>query len=277
MLRLVASFDELAASPIGCALAGASFVAWCATPRLTGTVHFGRRDTRDADTLTRLYGLAAHRSLRRPLRRVVDGRDLHNVDDDAWAQMSATLLAQGRPREGMFERQAVIVAPTVEGVRTSALLPAFGPNDAYRVFVDAAEAYAWADPTDGPAAHDAVEALRAEVGVAGTLVVKARAWIAAHLRQARIEPCAAALGVSPRSLQRGFTTAGQTFRGVVTAERVAAARAQLLEGDAKIESIARAVGCSSASQLGVLMRRAGLGPPSRVRAARTTRGRDRSA
>ncbi len=268
MLRLVASFDELAANPVGRALAGASFLAWCATPRLTGTVHFGRRDTPDAQLLTRLYGLATHRALRRPLRRVVDGRDLRDIDQDAWAQMTSAVVARGTIVDGIFERQAVLVSPDVAGVRTAALLPAFGPNDTYRVFSDAAEAYAWADPSDGPAAHRAIEALRAELAVTGGLVVKARTWIAAHLRDARIETCAAALGVSPRSLQRAFSSSRQTFRSVLTEERIAAARAQLLHGDAKIEAIARAVGCSSASQLGALMRRAGLAPPSQIRASR---------
>lgn len=269
MLRLVASLEEVEANPVGCALAGGSFLTWCATPRLTGTVHFGRRDTHDAHTLTQLYRLAAHPSLVRPMRRVVDGRALHDIDEEAWAQMAAHLTQSGA-LEGFFERQAVIVAPNVHGVRMSALLPAFGPNDVYRVFVDAAQAYAWADPADGLAALSAVEALRSELVVTGALIVKARVWISTHLREARIDACARALGVSSRSLQRGFTSSGQTFRAVVTAERVAAARARLLEGDAKVEAIARAVGFSSASQLGVLMRRAGLQSPSQLRASRQT-------
>lgn len=271
MLRLAASLDEIERGPVGRALTGASFLTWCTTPRLVGTVHFGRRDVPDAHTLARLYSLVRHVELRPPLRRVVDGRALKGVDDDAWNYMMAVVSQQAHGMRDLFERQAVIVEPTIDGARNAALLPAFGPSDQFRVFADADEAYRWSDPEDGPAAHQAVDALLAEISTAGDVAVRTRAWVAAHLREARIATCASTLGVSTRSLQRHLTAAGLTFRAIVTDERVAAAQARLLHGAGKIDAIARDVGCSSASQLSVLLRRAGLERPSEVRAAR--RGR----
>jgi len=266
MLRLVASFAEIEASPVGCAVHGSSFLAWCATSRLVGTVHVRRRDTADARALTRLYALARHPALRTPLRRVVDGTALAGVDEEAWNQMATAVGPQLDALRGVFERQAVIVAPTIEGARTAALLPALGPTDSYRVFTKAEEAYRWADPIDGAVAHAAVTALCDELATLGDLDLRARGWIRTHLRGARLAACARALGVSTRSLQRSLAAAGATFRAVLAAERVAAAR-ERLEGDAKVEAIARAVGCASASQLGALLRRAGLPSPARLRAS----------
>jgi len=271
MLRLAASLDEIERGPVGRALTGGSFLTWCMTPRLVGTVHFGRRDTRDAHALGRLYSIVRHVELRPPLRRVVDGRALKGVDDDAWDYMMTVVTQHADGMRDLFERQAVIVEPNIHGARNAALLPAFGPIDQFRVFTDADEAYRWADPDDGPAAHDAVRALLDELDTTGDVAARARAWVAAHLRTARIAPCAVALGVSTRSLQRHLTAAGLTFRAIVAAERVAAAQVRLVHGAAKIDAIARDVGCSSASQLSVLMRRAGLKRPSDERAGR--RGR----
>ncbi|MDQ3364682.1 MAG: hypothetical protein M3680_04560 [Myxococcota bacterium] len=273
MLRLAASLDELdrEAGPVGRALVGGSFLTWCATPRLVGTVHFGRRETGDAHTLTRLYGLAEHPALRPPLRRVVDGRALTGIDDDAWTQMMQAIAPHASKLRTLFERQAVLVESSVHGARHAALLPAFGPGDTFRVFTDPEAAYQWADPADGPAAQQAVQALLDELDTAGDVKLRARAWVAGHLRGARIDACAGALGVSTRSLQRQLAAARLTFRDIVAAERVAAAQARLSEGSAKIEAIAREVGCSSASQLGVLLRRAGLGSPSALRSPRSRR------
>lgn len=250
---------------MGAALAGTSFLTWCATPRLVGTVHFGRRDTVDAHTLIRLYALARHPVMKRPLRRVVDGRRLAGIDGDAWTRMTGAVMPQLDTLRGLFERQAVIVTPSLEGARNVALLPALGPGDEYRVFTDADEAYRWADPVDGPRAHAAVARLLEELATTDDLVLRARAWIATHLRDARIQRCAIALGVSARSLQRHLSAAQTSFRQIVTSERLAAARERLVDGASKIEAVARDVGFSSASQLGAALRRAGLPSPARVR------------
>jgi len=267
-LTLVAQFEELAVCPVGRALAGDSFLSWCYSPRLGGTVHFGQRGASDAAVLVRMYGLVGHRALRLPLRRVVDGREFSNVDDDAWSMMVGRVGPRIDALRGIIERQAIIVMPGPDGVRVSGLLPALGPGDPFRIFEDAAEAYAWADPDDGPAAHAAVEQLRSEIGGTARVVSAARAWIRNNLRTASVTACGNQLGQSRRSLQRHLASAGVSFRALVSEVRVEAARALLLEGDGKIASIAHTVGCSSASQLGTLLRRAGESPPSAIRSTR---------
>jgi len=219
----------------------------------------------------RLYGLVRHRSLRPPLCRVVDGRALAGIDDDAWDQMVSAVSSQAESLRPAFERQAIIVAPGIAGARTAALLPALGPGDACRVFVDPDEAYRFVDPIDGPLAKASVDALVASVTSIRIVEARARAWVAGNLRAADVGVCAASLGMSTRTLQRKLRELGSSYRALVADERVAAARAQLEDGDAKVEAIARAIGCSSASQLGVLLRRAGHASPSALRAAQRQR------
>lgn len=264
-LRLALSLDDYARRPIGSALAGASFLTWCATPELVGTVHFGHRDATDARTLLGLYPLARHPALHPPLRRIVDGRGLAGIDDEAWTLMAEGLRDELTRLRGLFARQAVVVEPGLSGARKAALLPALGPDDTFRLFTDASEAYAWADPVHGPAAQAMVASICADLGP-GDLEPKVRAFLASHLRQADVDRCAAALGLSARSLQRGLRARGRTFRGLLSEERARAAQILLAADGGKIDTVARAVGCSSASQLGVVLRRSGLPAPSTVRA-----------
>ena len=275
MFRVVETIEDLAADPIGAALVGDSFITWCATSRLVGTLHVGRREAKDAASLARLYALADHPALRRPLRRVVDGRELMDIDADAWAQMRGVVERAAGSLATLFERQAVIVRPDLDGARTVALLPAFGPTDQFRVFTSEDEAYRWADPEHGADALVNLRAVLATARTAMTTTARSRAWIARNLRGARIESCARALGLSARSLQRELAEAGTTFRALVAEQRVAVARKRLRDETTKIDTIAREVGCSSASQLGVLLRRAGLPSPSEIRAeaARPSRSR----
>jgi AraC-like DNA-binding protein len=267
-LRLVSSLDELVRAPIGRALAGSSFLAWCHGPRLVGTVHFGQRTESDARLLARLYELATHPALRPPLRRVVDGRALAGIDEDAWDHLTRTVVPRIDGLRGLFERQAVIVAPGLRGARTAALLAALGPGDVFRPFIDAEEGYRWADPVDGDAARAAVEEILTRREGLRVIQGRVRAWIGANLAEATAPACARALGLSTRSLQRELAAAGASFREMVVEARIRAACALLVETDTKVELVARAVGCSSSSQLSVLLRRAGLPTPAALRAER---------
>lgn len=263
-LRLALSLADYVRSPVGAALAGASFLTWCATPHLVGTVHFGHRDVDDARTLLGLYPLAGHPDLRAPLARVVDGRAFAGIDEAAWSVMADAVRRDHARLRGVFARQAVVVEEGLGGARTAALLPAFGPDDDFRLFTDPDEAYAWADPAQGRAAAGLVETLRAELGV-GDVEPRVRAFVASHLRTATVEACAASLGLSTRSLQRKLRDQGTSFRSLLAEERARAAHALLRTSQGKIEAVARAVGCSSSSQLGVLLRRFGFPAPSILR------------
>jgi len=264
-LRLVSRVEELLSEPVGRALSGASFLTWCFTPSLAGTVHFGQRDVADATTLMRLYALVGHRSLRLPLRRIVDGRDFAGVDSDAWDLQVRVMGGRLPDLRHVIERQALVLRPGPEGVRVSSLLTTGGPGDPFEPFADPLAAFRWADPEHGPAAYAAVEALMAEVSGPSRVVAQVRAWIAANLRAASVEACARALGSSRRSLQRQLARAETSFRELLQRARVATARQLLTQSDAKVAAVAHAVGFSSTSQLSVALRRAGGPAPSRLR------------
>lgn len=264
-LALVSSYEDLQKALVGRALAGQSFVTWCYAPRLAGTVHFGHRDVSDAALLIRLYSLISHKDLRLPIRRVVDGRDFVGVGEDAWRLMTDRLAPVLPRRSGLIERQALILRPGAEGVRVASLLPTLGPGDPFKVFEDPAEAFEWADPDDGPAAFRAVEELIAGLQGPKHFASKARAWIEANLCRADVDRCALELGLSRRSLQRHLSAASTSFRELSMQARVETAKRLLSDPRLKVATVAREVGCSSVSQLGVLLKRAGLPLPSRQR------------
>jgi len=265
VLQLVDSLRTLERSPVGRALAGRSFLAWCATPRLVGTVHLGQRDLADARVLLGLYQLATHPALKPPLRRVVDGRHFVGVDADAWDRMVSDIRPSLGPLSRTFERQAIVIPAGVAGARIASLLPALGPGDAFRAFENVGEAYRWADPRDGARAQTDVDALVETLHGDARMVAEALRWITAHLREADVVRCAAAVSLSPRSLQRRLSVRRRSFRALVAEARVNAALTLLKTTDLKVEVVARQVGCSSSSQLGVLLRRWGHPPPSSSR------------
>ena len=266
--RLVKSVEDLRTRIVGRAVVGESFAAWCATPRLVGTIHFGVRTAHDSGTLAKLYALSDHPELEPPLWRVVDGRFLDRIEEDAWSFMVARVGPVTERLGDLFERQAVIVPPGVRGAKLAGLLGALGPGDKFRTFTDAPAAYAWAAPDGGAAAHTRVEQLLAML-VSRSPLVRVQAWVAAHLADATVDGCARALGTSARSLQRALHLAGHSFRSVLLSARSEAAAALLASPDTKVESVARLVGASSSSHLARMLKRAGSSAPSKLRRSRS--------
>lgn len=229
-----------------------------------GTVHFGVRAARDAQELANLYELSGHAQLKPPLRRVVDGRFLESIDEDAWSLLVDRVGPVTEKVRGLFERQAIIVPPGVRGARMTGVLGALGPGDSFRAFTCPPDAYSWADTVWGPAAHERVEELLSLLLTRSSLV-RVRAWLAAHLVDATLDGCARALGASSRTLQRSLSEAGHSFSSLLLSERVDAASALLASSDVKVETVARRVGAASASHLARMLRRAGRPPPSQLR------------
>jgi AraC-like DNA-binding protein len=95
-----------------------------------------------------------------------------------------------------------------------------------------------------------------------------RGHLAANLSQITVRAAARALGTSPRTLQRGLSELGTSFRAEVERARVRAAEALLAETNAKLEVIALQVGCSSPSSFSRLFRRLTGESPSDFRARR---------
>jgi AraC-like DNA-binding protein len=103
----------------------------------------------------------------------------------------------------------------------------------------------------------------------GPTVRALREYLGRALRDATVEGGARTLGVSPRTLQRELRHARTHFTAELLRARVDAACEKLAHTDEKIETIAREVGCISASQLSTLFRRSLGETPGQFRTRRT--------
>ncbi|MBA2539575.1 MAG: helix-turn-helix transcriptional regulator [Deltaproteobacteria bacterium] len=99
-----------------------------------------------------------------------------------------------------------------------------------------------------------LDGMFAEVAGTPQFVNALRVKLAADLT-VTLDGAARALGVSSRTLQRRLHDGDTTFQRELEAERVRAAKRLMLETDAKLDAIARDVGCASGTHLAALFRR----------------------
>ena len=94
-------------------------------------------------------------------------------------------------------------------------------------------------------------------------------WVADHLSEGvlRVRDLAAAYNVAPRTVHRAFASTGDTFGSVVRAQRIAAARRDLVNSTLSIASIAFRCGFCDASHFGREFRRAMAMSPGDYREA----------
>jgi AraC-like DNA-binding protein len=95
------------------------------------------------------------------------------------------------------------------------------------------------------------------------------AWIVDHLTSGaiRVRDLAAAHNVAPRTVHRAFAATGHTVGGMVRSQRIAAARADLVNTTSSIAAIAHRWGFCDASHLGREFRREFSMSPGDYRAA----------
>jgi transcriptional regulator GlxA family with amidase domain len=80
-----------------------------------------------------------------------------------------------------------------------------------------------------------------------------------------VEDAAKALGVSMRSLQRRLKAIGTSFREQASEARLETVIDRLVRTDAKLETIAREVGCSSTAHLSLVFRKSTGETPRKFR------------
>jgi AraC-like DNA-binding protein len=148
-------------------------------------------------------------------------------------------------------RHAVITAAGLAGAALGgSYLPYETPHHQLRVFHRADEAYAWLGAAELGTEVDALVASAQEPDLLRHL----REYLDRYLIGVTIGHAAKALGLSTRSLQRELGSHGTAFRTELDRARVRAA-VPLLATDDKLETIARRVGCASASHLVVVFQR----------------------
>ncbi len=236
---------------------------------VAGVVLWGAPRHTDIEPLTEalpLYGSP----LAQRLGRLVDITRLTNVDQGVVAALVEYFSSHSK-RIGEIASRAAIVHGGGLGLALATGLPSLTPLP-YDVgmFAETPEALVWLGcRSSARIAAELDEAQAASVGVM-PLVRDLRAYCIANARAVALPSAAAALGLSPRSLQRKLRDEGTSLQRELNAARVEAAKTLLVETDAAIDVIAANVGCSSAQHLGLLFRRATGRTPRQWRAAPTS-------
>jgi AraC-like DNA-binding protein len=241
--------------PIGRCVAGETFVMWCATSDLVGSIQWGTLRADEIRLMFEHMQAARHPDFAPKGRVLMDCRDLTRVDPDAFAAFAEHAREALSRWATRVERHAMVVPDGMSGVLLAGPLPLLAPPYPFRFGTDLDEALDFVAHPEARAAHAEALAIADELRGSSRLVERLRAEIVRDLEASSVERCATALRLSTRSLQRELGQLGTSFSDELRRCRVAAARDLLLMSDTKIEAVAARVGFGTASRLSAALRR----------------------
>jgi AraC-like DNA-binding protein len=268
MMQQAASIEAFIEAPIGKWVAGKSFAMWVHSPTLGGSVYFGRPAEEDFPLLMQLAPLPLSPHFAEKFDAVVDASGLEGLTPAAFELLMKHLGEVGpfveRVRKVAIVRPGNMTGATLGGLFYELVQTRFRAA----LFTDSIEAYHWLKRPSGVGEQrEVAEALATALG-APPILRQLRDWLSANLEEPSVGTAAKALKLSPRSLQRYLKDAGTQFRNEIDRARVRAAEALLLDGEDKLEAIARQVGCASLSHFSTLFRRTTGETPSDFRSRR---------
>ncbi len=268
-MRPAATVDEFLAAPIGRYFAGRWFLIWVESPSLIGTVYFGRPDEQDFDALARLFALLEHPSLASRYDVLVDAAAVSPSIPIAAFEFLGRYLMVAREAAARMQRVAIVrpsgmFGATLAGVFHDVIRASFTAA----LFADRAEAAEWLAHPRAERACLQLDQLVDELRGTPMEVRRLREYLRARFLSPDLHLAAQALGLSVRSLQRALREAGTSFRAQVEHTRMRAAEHLLLDGDTKLEAVARAVGFSQLAHFVTAFRRVTGETPGQFRGRR---------
>jgi AraC-like DNA-binding protein len=264
-LKPCRNVSDFVANPLSQYLARRSSVVWAQSATLAGSVYFGRPDDGDFPSRPELGVLPWSPRFRTGYDVIVDFSGLVGLSPRCFRLLS-NQLRDARGRAGELGRVAFIRSQGVVGTVIAGLFHELVKCGFDSVLVsDLDAALDWLDRADADFPRVELQEMIENVRDEPQLLRALRSYLREHRHQATLEEVAAALALSERSLQRRLSELGTSFRAEINRSRVRAAEELLVETDAKLEAIARQVGCSSASQLSTLFRSVAGETPSSFR------------
>jgi AraC-like DNA-binding protein len=224
---------------------GRRFVAWAFDARLGGYAASGYPDGEDAAEFVRVLDLGRAWE-RRTSSLILDFRELTGIHPDAFERVRAYLLggAELVHPDSVIVRPAGMLGAVVAGFHSVV-------GDRQKPVVGSL-----ADACRHHAREDAIAPLEALARLrdVGGLVDQLRGLLASDLAPASVDDVAAALALSPRTLQDHLRRAGTTFRDELATARLARAK-RLVDAHVKLTAVAHEVGFSSSQQFATWFKR----------------------
>jgi AraC-like DNA-binding protein len=246
-VRAVASATDLLADPVGSYVVGRTFVVWVQTRRRFGFYRFGTLDITDEPMMSALFALPSSPKLGAQYDCVFD---FYAVDAiyrrsyDIWVGDNAVRARSEISKRG--RRFAMVRPQGIVGATFTGLFHDPVPLSNAELFADRDAALAWIGVVPGSAERLEIDQVLAPFEQP-PMLRRVRELITADVRGASLERAAAALGHSPRSLQRHLAALKTSFRREVTYCRLQAAQRLLLGSDDKVDAIAAELGFQSAA------------------------------
>jgi AraC-like DNA-binding protein len=233
------SVEQFVANPVGMYVGGPTYLVWCSTIDLGGTVVWGRPDESDAQAIARLWEY--DHQLRAGYDALTDLSRLEGANPVAFE----VLMGYARTRLDSYatrmRRHAIVHSAGVIGSVVAGFYPLLGPTHDWQLFVRTEDALAWLN--HGDVIAELLPLVEQVLGIPASLQ-RCREWLERNLVHVTIGAAARALALSPRALQRQLLAANTSFRDEVERTRAAQARVLLASTDMKIEAIAQQIGCT---------------------------------
>lgn len=250
----VQNLDAFLSAAPGHCYVGPTSLIWCAKPDLVGLIQWGVLDEVSVREMVLILEGIRHDAMPPAGRLLVDFRRVSAVDGQVLVGFAALARQKLPAWSRRIAKQAVIIPEGVTGVLLAGALPSATPRYPLRYVrtLDEAVAFLGDDVTEP---HLEAMTFAANARDRAPLIVRLRQQLAGDLIDSSVERSAAALVVSPRTLQRELERNGTCFRDELRRARVVAAEQLLALTDDKIDTIAARVGFVSGSRLSAAIRR----------------------
>ncbi len=260
------SIEKMSANPVGHYVLGPTYVSWCSSPTLHGTVHWGRPSEQDLRELMRLFDLV-HAS---PPSHdfIMDAAGLDAFDWLILAKNRDVPWTRAPEWIRRIRRLALVLPPGPIGTIVSEMSRVASPRvPSYplRLCATRAEAVTWLDRCDAREAVGKIDRIVEHCRRIAPVVRRLREYLDHSLVSPNIGEAARACALAPRTLQRELRQQGTSFSVELASARLRAACALLVASDDKVDAIARKVGCQTASRLSELFRRVMRQTPTQYR------------
>ena len=244
-------------APVGRWIAAGCTIVWCHSPTLCGAVCWGRQTAEQTRSVMRLFD--GFPQLASQFDILLDGSAIEKVETASLMVLVDWVREHLSELRRCLRKEVGVVPPGPGGFLLAGISPVLSGSWPVSLVRDAREAYRAVLPGDGDALCDEVCALVEEVRGVPPLVSELRQLLRVKRGRLSVRQAAAAMHLSPRTLQRALGEFGRSYRQEQQEARYIAAE-ELLAGDDKITSVAAQLGLSEASFTTLIRMRAGVTP-----------------
>lgn len=267
-MRRAASVEAFVEDPLECWICTETCVIWCASRELVGAVCWGAPKVEQAQRIVDAFAGVWAPTLAERVDVVLDGRGITSIRADALDLLvtwSRSRVAELRSR---VRKQVGVVDDGLTGFTLSGILPIVGRTHAFEVVNDPFVAFDLVGGEGGRAVCAEVLALAAQAKGDSATLHGQRALLSRECARVTLQSAAAALGVSPRSLQRDLLASGTAFAHELREARFQFASRLLTQSDDKLRAVASQVGLGETALRSLFRARLGCTPEQFRRQAR---------